>query len=65
MASKKKIHTDMPLGEIYPRLLRYSFRYKGWLGLAGLGMALYAGADTALIYILTVSYTHLTLPTKA
>ena len=52
MASKKKIHTDMPLGEIYPRLLRYSFRYKGWLGLAGLGMALYAGADTALIYIL-------------
>ena len=52
MANKKKIHTDMPLSEIYPRLLTYTFRYKGWLSLAGLGMALYAGADTALIYIL-------------
>ncbi|WP_353214209.1 lipid A export permease/ATP-binding protein MsbA [Salinisphaera hydrothermalis] len=49
---RKKIHTDMPIGEIYPRLLRYTWRYKHWLTFAGLGMAIYAGADTALIYIL-------------
>ncbi|HET7314711.1 lipid A export permease/ATP-binding protein MsbA [Salinisphaera sp.] len=49
---RKKIHTDMPMGEIYPRLLRYSWRYKQWLGFAAIGMAIYAGTDTALIYIL-------------
>ncbi|WP_423820911.1 lipid A export permease/ATP-binding protein MsbA [Salinisphaera sp. SPP-AMP-43] len=50
--ARKKIHTDMAIGEIYPRLLRYTWRYKHWLGVAGLAMAFYAGADTALIYIL-------------
>ena len=42
----------MPIGEIYPRLLRYTWRHKKWLGIAAIGMAGYAGADTALIYIL-------------
>ncbi|MES1944330.1 lipid A export permease/ATP-binding protein MsbA [Salinisphaera sp. PC39] len=44
--------TDMPIGEIYPRLLRYTARYWRWLAVAGLGMAAYAGADTGLVYIL-------------
>ncbi|RJS95418.1 lipid A export permease/ATP-binding protein MsbA [Salinisphaera sp. Q1T1-3] len=42
----------MSIRDIYPRLLGYTWQYKGWLGFAGLGMAIYAGADTALIYIL-------------
>lgn len=50
--ARKKIHTDMPISEIYPRLLRYTWRYKQWLGFAAIGMVFYAGADTALIYIL-------------
>lgn len=50
--ARDDIDSDMPMGEIYPRLLRYTWRYKYWLGFAGIGMALYAGADTALIYIL-------------
>jgi len=43
---------DMPIGEIYPRLLRYTWRYRYWLVFAGLGMVAYAGADTVLIYML-------------
>lgn len=50
--ARNKIHTDMPVSEIYPRLLRYTWRYKQWLGFAAIGMICYAGADTALIYIL-------------
>ncbi|AWN16988.1 Lipid A export ATP-binding/permease protein MsbA [Salinisphaera sp. LB1] len=50
--ARNSIQTDMPIGEIYPRLLRYTWRYKHWLAFAGVGMAVYAGADTALIYIL-------------
>ena len=50
--ARKTIKTDMPTGEIYPRLLSYTWRHKGWLGIAAAGMAGYAGADTALIYIL-------------
>lgn len=50
--ARENIHTEMSIGEIYPRLLRYTWRYKYWLGFAGIGMAGYAGADTALIYIL-------------
>lgn len=42
----------MQTGEIYPRLLRYTWAHKKWLGIAGVGMAGYAAADTALIYIL-------------
>ncbi|MFC3104475.1 lipid A export permease/ATP-binding protein MsbA [Salinisphaera aquimarina] len=42
----------MPIGEIYPRLLRYTWTHKRWLGLAAVGMAGYAATDTALIYIL-------------
>ena len=48
----KRPVTDMPIGEIYPRLLRYTGRYWRWLAVAGLGMAAYAGADTGLVYIL-------------
>lgn len=48
----QKVHTDKSVAEIYPRLLRYTWRYKEWLGFAALGMVGYAGADTALIYIL-------------
>lgn len=43
---------DLPAGKIYPRLLGYSVKYWHWLLLAGLGMAGYAGADTALVYII-------------
>lgn len=50
--ARKKIETDMPIGEIYPRLLRYTWAHKRWLGVAAIGMAGYAAADTALIYIL-------------
>jgi len=50
--ARKKIETDMPTGEIYPRLLRYTWAHKRWLGMAGIGMAGYAAADTALLYIL-------------
>lgn len=44
--------TQKPAGEIYPRLLRYTFKYWHWLLVAAVGMAGYAGADTGLIYIL-------------
>ncbi len=47
-----KVHTDMSTRQIYPRLLRYTWRHKHWLGIAGIGMAGYAGADVALIYII-------------
>jgi len=50
--ARKKIETDLAMSEIYPRLLTYTWRYKQWLGFAALGMVFYAGADTALIYIL-------------
>lgn len=50
--ARKKFETQMPIGEIYPRLLRYTWRHKKWLGIAGVGMAGYAAADTGLIYIL-------------
>ncbi|MES1925423.1 lipid A export permease/ATP-binding protein MsbA [Salinisphaera sp. T31B1] len=50
--ARKKIETDMPIAEIYPRLLRYTWAHKRWLGIAAVGMAGYAAADTALIYIL-------------
>lgn len=46
------IQTELSTREIYPRLLQYSARYWRWLLLAVLGMAGYAAADTALIYIL-------------
>ena len=52
MARTKDEETQMPTGEIYPRLLRYTWAHKKWLGIAVVGMAGYAGADTALIYIL-------------
>jgi subfamily B ATP-binding cassette protein MsbA len=42
----------MSIAQIYPRLLRYTWQHKRWLGCAALAMAGYAGADTALIYIL-------------
>ena len=50
--ARQKFETNMPIGEIYPRLLRYTWRHKKWLGIAAVGMAGYAAADTALIYIL-------------
>lgn len=50
--AKKKIETQLPIGEIYPRLLRYTWVHKKWLGIAAIGMAGYAAADTGLIYIL-------------
>lgn len=50
--SRKKIQTEMPMREVYPRLLRYTWRYKHWLFFSALGMGLYAAADTSLIYIL-------------
>jgi subfamily B ATP-binding cassette protein MsbA len=48
----KKVDTDKPTAEIYPRLLGYTWRYKQWLCIAAIGMGLYAVSDTALIYIL-------------
>lgn len=42
----------MPTREIYPRLLRYSMAHWHWMLLAVIGMIGYAGADTALIYVL-------------
>ena len=50
--ARKKIHTDLSTREIYPRLLRYTWQHKRWLGIAALGMAGYAASDTGLIYIL-------------
>ncbi len=47
-----KIETDLDMREIYPRLLQYTWRYWRWLLLGIIGMIGYAGADTALIYIL-------------
>lgn len=44
--------TQKPIGEIYPRLLRYTFKYWHWLLIAAVGMIGYAGADTGLVYIL-------------
>ncbi len=52
MSGTPKIETRYLTREVYPRLLRYSLRYWHWLILAGVGMALFAAADTALIYIL-------------
>lgn len=48
----EKIETDLNMREIYPRLLQYTWRYWQWLMLGVIGMIGYAGADTALIYIL-------------
>src|SRR5699024_11212916 len=42
----------MAMRQIYPRLLRYTWRYKHWLGLAALGMGGYAGADVTLVYLI-------------
>lgn len=50
--AREKVYTEMPIAEIYPRLLSYTWRYKQRLGLAAIGMVCYAGADTGLIYIL-------------
>ncbi|HLQ85487.1 MAG TPA: ABC transporter transmembrane domain-containing protein, partial [Salinisphaeraceae bacterium] len=36
---------------IYPRLLRYTWRYKHWLALAIVGMVSYAGSDVMLVYL--------------
>ena len=48
----EKIETELNMREIYPRLLQYSLKYWRWLLLGVIGMAGYAAADTALIYIL-------------
>ncbi|ROO36333.1 lipid A export permease/ATP-binding protein MsbA [Salinisphaera orenii] len=50
--ARQKVHTDMPVREIYPRLLRYTWAHRKWLGIAAIGMVGYAAADTGLIYIL-------------
>lgn len=50
--SSKRLATDMSPPEIYPRLLRYTFKYWHWLAVAGLGMISYSAADTGLVYIL-------------
>ncbi len=50
--ARKQFNTDKSMRQIYPRLLRYTWRYKRWLGIAGLGMAGYAGTDVALVYII-------------
>lgn len=42
----------MTTQRIYPRLLRYTWRYKAWLGLAVLGMVGYSGADVLLVYLI-------------
>lgn len=48
----KRPVTDMPVAEIYPRLLRYTLKYWPWLAVAGVGMVGYAVAGTGLVYIL-------------
>lgn len=50
--ARDTIHSEMPAAQIYPRLLRYTWRHRRWLFVALIGMAGYAGSDTALIYIL-------------
>ena len=49
---KKPVSTEMDIREIYPRLLRYTFRYWQMFLLAVLGMGLYAAASTGLVYVL-------------
>lgn len=44
--------TSTDMRTIYPRLLRYTWRYKYWLGVAAVGMACYGGADVALVYLI-------------
>lgn len=44
--------TDESLRQVYPRLLRYTWDYRGVLGGAALAMAIYAGTDAALVYTL-------------
>ncbi|MDN5863213.1 MAG: ATP-binding cassette domain-containing protein, partial [Salinisphaera sp.] len=48
----KEIETSYRTRDIYPRLLRYTLRYWPWMALALVCMAVYAGLDTALLYIL-------------
>ena len=49
---EKEPTTKMDMREIYPRLLRYTFRYWKAFVLAILGMVLYAGVNTSMAYVL-------------